>query len=609
MPRIERLEPYQKTARIPIAGNGQQRNTTDDKDQRFLNYVFETTKNSVTETKKLFCVKRPGTVLHSYPAGGASPGRGVWYFNGSIWSIFGNTLYQGTTARQVLSTSTGICGATTFIDTDNYSRESLFIADGIDAWIINSSNTITRVDTRYLIWAATTIVELGDRRSSIDHTHWYTCTVEGTTGSSEPSWVNTTIGVSTTTDGTVTWRYDGLYTGPTKRVNSHAYILGDEIVLAGETGQYFKCTQAGSSAGSEPAFDTTGIGSTTTDGTIVWEYRGAVGGFPSPHIATPVEMDGYIFLPKTQSIDIYNSGLTNPYSWSPLDFVSAESYPDPVVGLARQNNYIVAFGTDSTEFLYNYAKANQITTGVTSPLDRYEQLVQQTGALTPDAVLQSERTVMYIGDSNLAGRSVWRMDGTTAKEISTEYIEKFLDLENPSSGVTGYGIRMIGHILYIINLPVANRTFVYDLEENTWTEWQHNGNRMPFTSFCDANGLLIIQHETDGKLYKYDPLVYNDYDSDITARIRLAKQDFDTDSYKFYGQVTVIGDSSQHSDILRWSDDDYVSWSNDKVLTPGARPYYMRAGASRRRAWELEYTHNSPRRLEALEVTYVKGIH
>lgn len=53
-----------KTIRVPFAGNAQQRDTSTDADQRFINYVFETTKNVVTDTKKLFCVKRPGTVAY-----------------------------------------------------------------------------------------------------------------------------------------------------------------------------------------------------------------------------------------------------------------------------------------------------------------------------------------------------------------------------------------------------------------------------------------------------------------------------------------------------------------------------------------------------------------
>ena len=36
--------------------------------------------------------------------------------------------------------------------------------------------------------------------------------------------------------------------------------------------------------------------------------------------------------------------MDDPSSWNATNFVSAESFPDSVIGLARQNNQIVAFG-------------------------------------------------------------------------------------------------------------------------------------------------------------------------------------------------------------------------------------------------------------------------
>jgi len=165
-------------------------------------------------------------------------------------------------------------------------------------------------------------------------------------------------------------------------------------------------------------------------------------------------------------------------------------------------------------------------------------------------------------------------------------------------------------MLYVINLPTSDKTFVYDLEENMWSEWEYNDSKLPFMSFCDADGIAIVQHATNGKLYKLDPLVYNDFDSTtITNTIVLAKQDFDTDSYKFFHQFTIIGDACTGTDVLRWSDDDYTTWSNAKTLTAGNRPYFMRSGKARRRAWELTYAHNSARRLESVEITYSVGDH
>jgi len=559
-----------KTVRIPLAGNNQQRATNLDKDQRFINYMIETTKNSVTDAKKLFCVKRPGTVEYSNPAVGAAEGRGTWYFNNAVWSVFGSTLYKGTVSKKTLSTATGMCGAVEFVNVEDFGKRGLFLADGTDAWVIDSNDVITRVDNKHLQWASNTIYEVGDRIvPTVLDTFYYVCATAGTTGAVQPTWAATNDN-----DGTVDWVRGGTYTGPL-RWAAGAYVVGDLVIptTANENGSWYKVTVAGTAV-TEPTWPITAIGDTVDIDGITYEYMGNYGGFPTPHIPTPAFMDGYIFLPESESLDIYNSDVTTPTSWGALNFASAESYPDPIVGLARQNNFIVAFGTESTEFMYNYAKANQIT-DFDSPLDRHESMVLQTGCMNRTTVLQAERLLVFIGESTMGGHAVWKLDGNTAKEISTEYIEKFIDLEDTTTDISGFGIRVAGHILFVMNLPTANRTFVYDLEENAWTEWQYNGGMLPFNYFCDANGILVLQHSTNGKLYKLDPLVYNDFDVDIKARIRLSKQDFDTDTYKFYHQTTIVGDKADHAYVLRWSDDDYATWSNDKTLAVGIRPYFM----------------------------------
>lgn len=596
-----------KTLRVPLAGNGQQRDTEQYKDQRFVNYVFETTKNSVTETKKLFLVKRPGTVEYLNPAAGAAEGRGCWYYNGAVWSIFGSKLYKNTTEMATLTTSTGQCGATTFVNNEDYGNQGLFIADGTDAWIVDTTDTVTQVDTIYLQWAARTTVEVGDRRVPTTlGALWYVCIQSGTTGATAPTWPGT-LGL-TVTDGTAIWRCEGTYSGPVKYTTG-AKSLGDRCIPTAESGYWYEVITAGTGT-AQPTWPLE-IGNTVTDNTVVWECKGQYGGFPTPHVPTPVFMDGYIFLPDSGSLDIYNSDVSTPASWGALAFASAESFPDPVIGLSRQNNYIAALGTGSVEFMYNYAKSSQIT-DFDSPLDRYESLVLQTGCLTKDALLSAERTLVFIGVSPLSGKTVWRLDGTNAKEISTEYIEKFIDLETSTSGITGWSMRILGHMLFVINLPTANKTFVYDIEENMWSEWKYGagGDAIPFMHFCDANGVPVVQHATNGKLYKFDPLVYNDFGSAaIECSVVLSKQDFEVDDYKFFHKFVLIGDRGTGIDYLRWSDDDYQTWSNSKALTAGLRPYFLRSGKARRRAWEISYSDNSARRLEAVEITYSVGDH
>ena len=594
-----------KTIRIPLVGNLQQRSTTlTNKDQQFLNCMVETSTNVVTSTKKLFLVKRPGTELYNAVTSTAE-GRGVWYFAGHIYSVFGNTLYKNSTSVQTLSTSTGNCGAVEFINTTDYGNPALFLADGIDAWIIKYDGTVTRVDNKYLQWTSNAEIELGDRRTRTSLAHWFTCTVAGKTGSSEPTW-NTTVG-ATTTDGTVTWRCEGTFSTYAKWNNGVSKSVGNLVIPTSESGYWYECVTAGTTGASQPTWPLV-IGDTVTDNTVTWKCMGQYGGFPTPHIPTPTFMDGYIFLPKSNSNDIWNSDVVTPNSWGALNFVGVESFSDTIVGLARQNNYIVAFGKSSTEFLYNSAKANGIT-DFDSPIDRAESYVLQTGSLNRNSILQSEKVVMFIGSSKLGGHGVWRIDGTTAKEISTEYVEKFIDLETDVTDISGYGFRIAGHFLFMINLPTSDKTFVYDLEENMWVEWNLNGGAFPFNNFCDANGVILLQHKTNGSIYKLNPEIFIDFNSDIDYYIRLAKQDFDTDNYKFFHQIVLIGDETTDSVEVRWSDDDYNTWSNIKYLHIGDRPYYMRTGVSRRRAWEIRHTGNSRVRLEALEIVYSIGEH
>lgn len=593
-----------KTVRVPLVGNAQQRSTTLDKDQRFVNCMVETSTNKVTDTKKLFLVKRPGTELYSEVVGAPAEGRGCWSFNNHIYSIYDDKLYEDDVEIQTLSTSTGMCGGVDFIDTYNFSKKALFIADGIDAWIIDDTGTVTQVDTVYLQWSGNTTVEAGDRRINSTLTHWFTCTTSGITGSTEPVW-DTDTGDSTT-DNEAVWRCEGTYSGPAKFQTSHAYSVGDKIIPTTESGYYYEVTIAGTS-GTEPEW-TLILGDITVSGTVSFECKGQYGGFPTPHIASPSYIDGYVLLAKQNSNEIYNSDITRPTSWGALNFYEVSIFSDYTVGLARQNNFVCAFGTSSTEFLYNSAKVNTLDTFDT-PLDRHETSVLQVGALHKDAIFSSEKTIIFIGSSEIGGHSVWRVDGTSSKEISTEYIEKYIDLESSTSNITGYGIRVGGHMLFIMNLPTAQKTFVYDIEEQMWVEWEYSNTYLPFVDFCDNAGSVILQHGTNGNLYSMSIEVFKDFDSNIDFLVRLGKQDFDTDNNKFFHKSVIVGDKVEGDIYLRWSDNDYDSWSQYKQLTSGTRPYYMRSGNARRRAWEISHSSNYRLRLEALELLYSIGEH
>ncbi len=352
--------------------------------------------------------------------------------------------------------------------------------------------------------------------------------------------------------------------------------------------------------------------------------------FPSPHVPTPVYIDGYVVLISDTTADVYNSDLEAPLSWDASNFITAEVFPDGAKSLARQNNQIVVFGENSTEFLYNAGNA----TG--SPFTRNPAPFLQIGIAAPYAVGQNERYCMFIAQSNSGGRAVWLLDGFQPTKISTDAIERVLDYEGSTiSEATALLLRLAGHFFYVINLDT--RTFVYDIDEQEWHEWtstelspftesQINGtyindlvlNGNSSTSFDTTqfkyrhatdigSGDVYLLHTSDGFVAKFDTSLYTDINEIIKCEINTPIFDFNTYKRKFLHRLNVVGDYAENNIVVKWSDNDYQTWSNMFSLDMSVRPTLHRLGSFRRRAFNITYTENYPLRLQSLEFVVSQG--
>lgn len=524
--------------RIPFSGTLMYRSSARDKDQRFINCFQESIKNEVTDSKKVYCVKRPGLTQGTQVLVGGGTARGLYYWDSAYYSVIGNKLYEGSSAIQTLATSTGEVG---FVEFDNSGVEYLFLSDGTNAYVINTAGTVTQVNQTYSAWTAAT-----------------------------------------------------------------NYAVGNRVIPTVVNGYYYEVTaDAGSShATTEPTWPTT-IGSTVVDQDITWTCSGEYGGFPSPHIPTPRFIDGYMLLAAANSGDIYNSDVDNIYGWGSSNFVSAEMWPDQVVRLARQNNQLVAFGLYSTEFFYDAATSSG------SPFSRNEGTVLQLGCAAAYAVYENERYLLFISQTKSGGRAVWKVEGFTPKKVSTEAVERILDAAGTGiSTVKGYGIRTKGHLFYVINL--ASCTLVYDPEENVWHEWSTNSSSTHTTFTYNyatdiGNGKVALLHNTDGYLYTMDPAVYQDNATAILMDAYTQKYDGSTMNRKFMHNLNVVGDLGA-TYTIRWSDDDYVTWSSYTTLST-TRPFISRLGSFRRRAFHVRHTANEDARLEMIEFEVDVGTH
>lgn len=467
------------TKRIGLVGNPQQRATSNTKDQRFINCFPELVKGGLDRSGDFNLIQRPGLVL-AFPTA-AGVGRGVYYYNTSVYSVVGNQLYRNTVAIQTLSTSTGNVG---FQEFSTGIVKYLIVLDGLSGWVINSAGTVTKINS--------------------------------------PN-------------------------------------------------------------------------------------------FPSPHIPQAAYLDGYLFVAKAQTDDIYNCVLLDPFTWNAGDYTTAEMFPDNIVALCRQNNYVVAIGTNTTEYFYDAG----VFPG--TPLQRNAAALHQIGSPAPYSMVQIEEQVMFIGQTSTGGRSVWVFTGFQPDDISIEPVRRSLDAEGVNIfNAKAFCVRSKGHRFYVLNL--TNKTWVYDFDEKMWHEWADSTGtaRFPCDYACDyPTGSPAVQDRTKGYIYTLDGTVSTDATApdqvnNITSSATTMRNDFGTLNRKWIHRLSLVADISSTPGAyftLQWSDDDYNTWSAPRNLAvTNMMPSTTQLGSFRRRAFRLTYSQPTPCRIEGIEVDINTGI-
>lgn len=547
-----------KNTRLPLMGAYSNRGSSGTKDQRFVNMFPETRKVDQLENTKIFINKRPGLVAHwTFPSG---EGRGLAYFSGKFYAAIANKVYayNGTTQTEVITMTTSTGNVGMLWANSATIGDYLFICDGVNAWTINTSGTVSMISNTML------------------HS------------------VQLTAGGTGFTAGT----YAATFTGGGGSGAAATYTVTGTAVTA------VNITNYGTGYTSSPTISFPLGGGTGVTATV------SLNAFPTPHVPVPTFIDGYVVLARANSVDVYTCDLDTPTLWSSTNFLSAEMFPDPVISLARQNNQVIVLGHNSIEFFYDAANASG------SPLSRNDSTTIQMGTSIPYGLYQNEQFCAYVSHSDSGGRAVWVINGFQPKKVSDEYIERILDAEADLLSCRAFGLRTMGHLFYVINLVSSNRTLVYDMDEKLWHEWSSNssGNHSVFE--CNymadkSDGAAYMLHKSSGELFRLDPNSYKDVSKSILCELTTNRYDMDTYNRKFMSSVKIVGDRYDTTNTvnLQWTDNDYQSWSSLKPIDlTDDYPAFHRLGAFRRRAFKLTHTLDKPFRVESLECVYTEGM-
>lgn len=125
---------------------------------------------------------------------------------------------------------------------------------------------------------------------------------------------------------------------------------------------------------------------------------------------------------------------------------------------------------------------------------------------------------------------------------------------------------------------------------------------------CYFSGSQVAQFRTNGYVYVLEPTETDDDNDPIDFQIVTSKFDGKTVLPKFCPRVEVIADKVSSTGLLRYSDDDFQTWSTYRRMDMSLdRVALRRLGRFSRRAFQFRHTLSARLRLEALEPFLEQG--
>lgn len=334
--------------------------------------------------------------------------------------------------------------------------------------------------------------------------------------------------------------------------------------------------------------------------------------FPTAQTPARQVVPGFIYMNNTFFVmttdgRIYNSAIDDPTTWGALDFVTLTSEPDQPVALNKNNNYLIAFSRNYTEFYYYSGEP----TG--SPISPNLPAKLEIGCAAADSIVKFPNKLVFIGTDKTAGRSVYLLNGTSPQQISTKAIETYIN-NDTLTNISSFAVGISGHDFYVLNLPTSNVSLVYDLTTGLWSEWSSivNGveQRFELDHFAANGATTYLQNGDQGYIVKMDTgtTIYTDEGTLIPFRIVTPRFEGDANTLKFFQSIELITDKVVGTLKVRHSDDDYQTWSSYRTVDLNVnRPVIRQLGAARRRAFEVYDEENKPLRILGADVLMREG--
>lgn len=291
------------------------------------------------------------------------------------------------------------------------------------------------------------------------------------------------------------------------------------------------------------------------------------------------------------------SSIDEGTTWNALDFASAESDPDGLLGVVARGQEIILPGPNSIEF--------HALTGSSSVFERVPQSTLQLGCLSVAAM----KLINGVPIFPASDCTVRMLSAYSPERISTHDVERSIDAMADKSLLTAQVFSMAGHHFYCLNGP--DFTWVCDLLTRNWYQWQSYGlDRWRVEGFVNINGKMVAGDYDSGVLYEIDATTNDDADTNLIWKMvsgpvgaypgRVIADELYIDMVPGVGLNSTDEHEANPQLMLRVSDDDGKSWSDEMYQSVGRIGDYKREtsflnlGASGEDGFRFEISMSAP---------------
>lgn len=231
-------------------------------------------------------------------------------------------------------------------------------------------------------------------------------------------------------------------------------------------------------------------------------------------------VDSYIVFLSLDGLVFYNDDGKAASGTGPITFNSGAVFPrefgtDPFKGMIIDHRTVLMFGVRTTEGYTNSGNATF------SPFSSAPDSFMEIG-IHPDAtysVILQDQAPFWLADD----LTIRRRDGQTPVRVSNSGVEAILE-ENKLNLAGCYAMKASvgGHPLYVLTIPLASRTLIYDCLTTEWFEAETLENGLGYwRPLCiyNAKGLQLVGDSQASQIGYLDFATFTEFGDPMRATV------------------------------------------------------------------------------------------